>query len=254
MKEKIKAVFFDLDGTLVDKKTETIPQSTQDALKMLQCNGIKVFIASGRPPIWAAYVREQFEFVFDGKVLFNGQYCVDASDVPFYRHPLTNTQCCAILDWMQDHPSISCNFMESDYVYSNFSSAGNQAVEDPARCLNYDTYQISPQIGPELDEEILRRVPGIKSARWNDSSTDLIPGDGGKSVGMEKMLEHFGLHRNQCMAFGDGANDIEMLQYAAIGVAMGNGTDEVKQAADYVTDPVDGDGIHNALRHFGLIS
>ena len=55
------------------------------------------------------------------------------------------------------------------------------------------------------------------------------------------------------MAFGDGGNDIEMLRYAGIGVAMGNADDAVKAAADYVTTSVDDDGIMNALKHFGLI-
>ena len=56
------------------------------------------------------------------------------------------------------------------------------------------------------------------------------------------------------MAIGDGENDIGMISYAGIGVAMGNASDEVKNAADYVTDTVDEDGLANALRHFGLIN
>ncbi|MDR3093560.1 MAG: HAD hydrolase family protein, partial [Bacteroidales bacterium] len=54
-------------------------------------------------------------------------------------------------------------------------------------------------------------------------------------------------------AFGDGGNDISMLRHVAIGVAMGNATDDVKAQADYVTNSVDDDGIGNALRHFGVI-
>jgi hypothetical protein len=93
----------------------------------------------------------------------------------------------------------------------------------------------------------------IKSVRWNPDFTDLIPADGGKSVGIQQLLEHFGLSQEETMAFGDGGNDIEMLQYVHLGVAMGNGTQNVKAAADYVTDSVDEDGIWNALVHFGLI-
>ena len=55
------------------------------------------------------------------------------------------------------------------------------------------------------------------------------------------------------MAFGDGENDMDMLRFAGVGVAMGNACDAVKAAADYVTDTVDNDGIEKALRHFGLI-
>ena len=55
------------------------------------------------------------------------------------------------------------------------------------------------------------------------------------------------------MAFGDGGNDIEMLRHVAIGIAMGNAGDDVKAAADYVTDDIDDNGVANALRHFGVI-
>ena len=55
------------------------------------------------------------------------------------------------------------------------------------------------------------------------------------------------------IAIGDGGNDVSMLGYAGIGIAMGNATDEVKAHADYVTTSVDEDGIYNALKHFNLI-
>ena len=88
---------------------------------------------------------------------------------------------------------------------------------------------------------------------WNDTGIDIIPKGGGKSAGIQKFLDEHGLDRTQIMAFGDGENDIDMLQFAGIGVAMGNAGEAVKAAADYVTSPVDEDGIENALRHFGLI-
>lgn len=249
----IKAIFFDLDGTLVDIKTNRIPESTQAALRALRQREVRLFIASGRPPLWVDSIRDQFDFMFDGKVLLNGQYCVDETDPPFYQHPLTVKQCQTILDWMKIHPDVICNFMEPNYVYTNHPTQHGIPVEAPTRCLTHATYQISPQVGPQSEAEILKQTPGVKSARWNDTSTDLIPYDGGKPVGMQKMLKHFGLNQNQCMAFGDGANDIEMLQYAEIGVAMGNGSTAVKQNADYTTDAVDKNGIQNALRHFGLL-
>ena len=67
------------------------------------------------------------------------------------------------------------------------------------------------------------------------------------------MLKALGLTREQAIAFGDGGNDVEMLRYAGIGVAMGNACPEAKAAADYITDDVTADGLANGLRHFGLI-
>ena len=69
----------------------------------------------------------------------------------------------------------------------------------------------------------------------------------------EKMTEQQMLSDMTLMAFGDGGNDVLMLKHVGIGVAMGNAEDEVKRAADYVTDSVDEDGVEKALRHFGVI-
>lgn len=67
------------------------------------------------------------------------------------------------------------------------------------------------------------------------------------------MARHFGVDRADMVAFGDGGNDIPMLRGAGTGVAMGNGSDEVKAAADMVTDRIDSDGIAKALRSLGII-
>ena len=65
-------------------------------------------------------------------------------------------------------------------------------------------------------------------------------------------VEH-GIRQEEMIAFGDGENDMEMLQFAGIGVAMGNAEAEVKALADYVTADIDDDGIWKACKHFGLI-
>ena len=70
---------------------------------------------------------------------------------------------------------------------------------------------------------------------------------------MEQLLKHFGISREETIAFGDGENDMEMLEYAGIGVAMGNAEEKVKQCADYVTGDTDKGGIPSALRHYGIL-
>ena len=88
---------------------------------------------------------------------------------------------------------------------------------------------------------------------WYPGYADIIPKGGGKHEGMRKVGEHYGFAPEEAMAFGDGGNDISMLKAAGIGVAMGNASEKVKLAADYVTDSVDNDGIEKALKHFGVI-
>jgi hydroxymethylpyrimidine pyrophosphatase-like HAD family hydrolase len=67
------------------------------------------------------------------------------------------------------------------------------------------------------------------------------------------VLKYYHISTDEIMAFGDAANDISMLEYANIGIAMGNASDEVKKHADFVTTDIDDDGIYNALKYFQII-
>ncbi len=260
----IKAVFFDIDGTLVSFNTHKIPDSTQQALHEMRRRGVKVFIASGRPPLQMRFVRQLTDFEFDGYVVLNGQYCYDDKG-PFYQLPIPADSIRQLLPWLEQS-SLSCSFVELDYIYLNRLSqqvldlyamlggtAAIEPVDNPARALTHTTYQLSAFLPKEQEEEFLRHLPGCKAARWNPHFADIIPENGGKPVGVQRMLDRFGIDRQETMAFGDGGNDMDMLRYVGIGVAMGNGTAEVQASADYVTDTVDGDGVAKALRHFGVI-
>ena len=70
---------------------------------------------------------------------------------------------------------------------------------------------------------------------------------------MLKVMEEYGLEQKDLCAFGDGGNDIEMLKSAALGIAMGNGRQELKDVADYVAHDISDDGLYKALKHFGFL-
>ena len=88
-----------------------------------------------------------------------------------------------------------------------------------------------------------------------DAGFLLLPSAKGntKQKGIDEIIRHFGIRLEETMAFGDGGNDVSMLRHAAIGVAMGNAVDEVKEHANYITTSVDENGIANALKHFSII-
>lgn len=88
---------------------------------------------------------------------------------------------------------------------------------------------------------------------WHPAFCDIIPQRNDKSLGIDRMLEWFGIPLEESMAFGDGGNDIGMLRHVAVGIAMGNASQEVIAAADYVTSDVTDHGVVNALSHFGLL-
>lgn len=264
---RIRAVFFDIDGTLTSFATHAVPRSTLDALAALRGKGIRTFICTGRSPEQMKVVLDSIPVSFDGVAGVNGQLCwrpdgTVVSDVPIDRGDVRR-----IVAWLDAHPDVSAVFAERDTTYSNHDSAQMRAmwkslgktaprvrfVDPHTRIDDHPIYQISPYVDVDGEREIVGACPVVRGVRWHPAFVDLIPASGGKDRGMEALLADAGLTREESMAFGDGGNDVDMLRYAHVGVAMGNGTDEAKAAADYVTQDVDDDGVAHALRRFGVL-
>ena len=100
----------------------------------------------------------------------------------------------------------------------------------------------------DYPNETQHHHPSVQPGRCRCSGCELHRPDR-----LRQQRNKLGLTREQCIAFGDGGNDVTMLEYAGIGVAMGNACDAAKAAADYVTDDITADGLAKALAHFGLI-
>ena len=255
----IKAVFFDIDGTLVSFRTHVVPPSTRYAIAQLRERGVKTIVATGRSPYLIDNIDRKD---FDAFLTFNGQYCY-AGGRTIYSRPIPRVDIENAIDFFKGNP-MSCAFVGVDFWSLN--RIDSQTLE-AARLVDFhlpepsgmdglsqkDIYQLIAFCSPDREHPLLRRMPGCAGTRWTSLFTDVIPVGGGKHVGMERIAEWYGLRRDEIMAFGDGENDISMLHYAGTGVAMGNADNEVKEAADFVTTGVDDEGIPNALRHFGLI-
>lgn len=105
-----------------------------------------------------------------------------------------------------------------------------------------------------FDESLfLPHLKSCKAARWDDYAVDIMPKDSDKAKGIMATLEYYGLDVKNAMSIGDGNNDLEMLLFTGVGVAMGNGNSDVKSVADYVTDDIDNDGWVKAMKHYKLL-
>lgn len=259
----IKAVFFDIDGTLVSFETHKIPVSTQEALKELRRQGIKVFIATGRP--WLL-INNLDGLEFDGYLTVNGSYCFTARHEPIYKGSIPQEDIEQLIDF---HRTDDTPFV---FVYDNemFVTAVNDRVQAVSDLIEIPVPRVAP-IEEARGKEILQ-IMGYFTAeeekqtaifnnvlthcepmRWYPLFADIIARGNSKSAGIDKVLGYYGIDLQDTMAFGDGGNDVLMLKHVATGVAMGNAGTHVKAAADYVTASVDEDGIAKALKHFGLI-
>lgn len=255
----IKAVFFDIDGTLVSFKTHAMPESTHRALHMLRRKGIKLFISSGRP-LSAIDNLEGEEF--DGFVTVNGSLCWMNGEI-VHRAPVPVSDVTSWIEYERKNRT-DCFMITSKGITMNRLTDATQAFLDmlkfpPTPILSLDRidrndiYQMVCLFTQDMDPHIQSLLPGCSFKRWHPSFADIVRAGSDKSSGMQAILDLTGLKREECMAFGDGGNDLEMLRFAGLSVAMGGSDDEVLAASDYVTASVDEDGIMKALQHFSII-
>lgn len=260
----IKAVFFDIDGTLVSFKTHTVPASAQEALKCLREKGIKTFIATGRPK---DLMMKAVGFLpFDGFVTLNGSHCFTAlGGEDIYKGCIPQEDIERLIVYSHRHPEIPFVFVDEE---GWFITSSNADVEEVSRLIEISVPPVLPveaardrevlqmmgYFGEEKDSELFGEVLShCTPMRWHPLFTDIIARGNSKSRGIDKVLAHYGIGLKETMAFGDGGNDIPMLAHVGLGVAMGNASQSVRAVSDYVTTSVDEDGIMNALKYFDLL-
>ena len=258
----VKAIFFDIDGTLVSFKTHRIPDSTRKAIEMIRKKGIKVFIATGRH---FSVINNLEDIEFDGYITLNGCYCFEGTDKVIFKKSIDQADINSFIDYLQQVRQLPCLFVEENRLSLNYIDDEmkylmqllKQEYMVPMNDLDYyrdkELFQLTAFFKEAEDEKIMSRLPNSISMRWYPTFADVITKGVDKGVGIDQFCNYYRFSIDETMAFGDGGNDIEMLQHAGIGVAMGNANDNVKQAADYVTDSVDNDGVFKALQHFGVI-
>lgn len=254
----IRAAFFDIDGTLLPFDAQKVPRDTCEALAALRQNGVRLYIATGRPPVRLPVLDG---IQFDGYVTMNGQFCYEQDPAhPFYRRTLPRDAMRTLVPWLA-RTQLPVAFVEENFVYANTQAAAGNGffvpevpVIDPAeRVLTHDTYQLSAFFPARWQDEFMAHCPGCTATRWNPDFADILPEGGGKPAGIGRVLERLGLGPENAIAFGDAENDLAMLRYVGLGVAMGNADARVRREASYVTTACDAGGIAGALRHFGLI-
>lgn len=259
----IKALFFDIDGTLVSFRTHLIPASTVAALRLAKARGVRVFISTGRPPQIIINLG-QIEELIDGYISTNGAHCYVGSETVSL-HPMLREDVETILaDGQEKGYSTIVVGMRHFVVCNNTDTVGRVFVHD-LKVTNIDfglTYddvrdepilQVTPFVTPAQEAELMPRLKNCTSGRWHPAFTDITARGIDKAQGLREMAVYMHYDIAETMAFGDGGNDIPIIKAAGVGVAMGNGLDEVKASADYVTTSVDDDGIMNALRHYHVI-
>ena len=260
----IKALFFDINGTLVSFDTHAIPETTIEAIAAAKAKGIRIFIATGRPAVIINNLSAlQDRGLIDGYITMNGGYCFVGEEVIYKSAiPATDVQTMARISSEQNFPCIFvgehdiCVCQPDEMVkkiFNDYLKVDILPVKTPEEAIHREIFQMTPFITLEQEKVILPQLPGCEAGRWFPAFADITAKGNTKQKGIDEIIRHFGIRLEETMAFGDGGNDVSMLRHAAIGVAMGNAVDEVKEHANYITTSVDEDGIANALKHFSVI-
>lgn len=260
----------DLDGTLTNKKKEITP-ATLTALRKAQEKGTVIVLASGRPTYGIVPLAEEIELArYGGYILsYNGGQIIDwKSQQVIYEKELKAETIPHLYDMAKAHGVEIVSYLGKDIVAETDS---DQYVCHEAR-LNkmplrkvdsfVDTVNVavpkclivgdSEKLVP-LEHKMKDRFGEIMNIfRSEPFFLELMPQHIDKANSLQRLLEHLNLEPHQMIACGDGYNDLSMIKFAGLGVAMANAQEEVKAAADYITRSNEEDGVEHVINEFIL--
>lgn len=279
---EVKAVFFDIDGTLVNDR-KSVLKSTKEAIKIVKDQGVLVGVATGRGPFFVKDLMNDLDLDF--AVTYNGQYIFNKERVLF-ASPIDKRSLRQVIAYAKKNRKEIAMGMRQDVVGSRIMSFGlsplsqlvsrfvpkfltrtvshsfnrmvskalPQKEDDLLDLINQPIYQVLMLMTPEESNQAASEFEYLKFTRSNPFAADIINQGNSKLEGIRRVGKEYGFDLNQVMAFGDSDNDLEMLAGVGMSVAMGNGSSSVKEVAKHITTSNQEDGIHKALEHFGVLA
>lgn len=276
-----KIIFLDIDGTIINEYS-TIPESAQEAIKRARENGHYVFLCTGRAS--SEIVGEVAKLEIDGKICAAGGY-VEVGGKVIREKYMSVIDVAYIVEFMKKNEISYC--LESpagafvcgrikayfrkiierkiakwpdkkEKIETELQVFMNQMIEDAEMIradVNKVTFYDAPLSIDALKEAFESRfvlLPNSMQTGERSSGELMLPGVH-KASGIEAVLKHLNIDKADSFAFGDGLNDMEMLQFVACGIAMGNACDALKEVAMDVTGNVNEDGLYEGFKKYHLI-
>ncbi|WP_404284388.1 Cof-type HAD-IIB family hydrolase [Exiguobacterium aurantiacum] len=274
-------IFLDVDGTLVDDHGN-IPESAKEAVRKARQNGHLVFLSTGRSK--AELFSDILDVGFDGIIGAAGGY-IELEEEVLYHQQVSVDDLSHLISFFTEHgidfylesndglfaggnakarvatmiDELMANNPEASATIERGLKPFHDAMMEGVDLVRPDVNKIS-FLGSSVPLDVIEQefasrftvIPSTVAVFGANSGELSIPGVN-KATAIATLLEHLGLERAQTFAYGDGLNDIEMLEYVEVGVAMGNAKPEVKRVADDVTDACDQDGLANSFKKYRLI-
>lgn len=267
--ENIKIAAFDVDNTLFDYRNMCIHKSTVDALNRMQENGVRIAIASSRA--YSELSRDLIDRIHpDFYIGASGQSIQDAAGKLLYARRFSHEQTRRVVGAAQaqglglslKYEDCTCIYTRPEEMWSVFGNIG--APKSPSiYCPSKDWHEKKLPIGFTVAGS-KEACAGIRQAlaAWpeefrvelygSEVIADIFRQGYNKKTALAWLAEYLGLQPENCLCFGDGANDMEMIRWAGVGVAMGNASQSLKRMADKICPASWEAGIACQLTAMGL--
>ena len=265
-----KAVFFDADGTVCDIE-KGVPQSAIDAITELVNNGHEAWLCTGRSRAFVPWYLEQIPFT--GMISACGA-TIEKGGVRLFNKEMPPEIAAYSVKVLRENGLIPV--MEgADYMYYDkeeytaeinwYADLITQALGDKWKpitgnedCMQINKISAKMVEGCNVQKALQNLEPYYDIIRHENNSfagttVEMIPKGCSKAVGIAAVLRIFGIPWEDTIVFGDSNNDLSMFEFAAYKVAMGNGSEKIRQLADYITADMFHYGIRDALRYLKLI-
>lgn len=260
---KYKALIMDLDGTAIIPGRPSATPAVVRALKAARKKGVVLIAATGRASFAAA--GNVLGIRPDYGVYANGACVLDGAGRPIYEDRFTEQQMYTLVDFCEDYEyPLAFSFEDSYYAYVEYEHMRHDYAvitghdeyitdgRDEVRHLQsmpYTAFMIMP---PAAVEQYNAKYPGLRITPYDADHYDVFKPENTKADGLRHLLDAIGIRPEETVAVGDGANDVEMLQLAGLGVAMDNASDPLKAMADMVAPSVREDGLATLVQQLFL--
>jgi Cof subfamily protein (haloacid dehalogenase superfamily) len=266
-KANIKLVAVDLDGTLLDR-SKKVSERAATALKCLPNTGVKVVIASARPPrsvrqIYQELGLDTWQINYNGALIWD-----EPAQQPVFHRPMHPKLVRMMIERCRDmfeEVLVSCEVLDKWFTdrdeHTYTTETGKLFKPDvicPVEqiCAQPITKLMllgDPRIISRLESLLLEEFGGKVTLLHTDNDLlQIMDNRVSKAVALQKIAAHYGVKPAEVMAIGDAPNDVGMLQFAGVAIAMANAQDVVKEVADWIAPSNDEHGVHVALQKYGL--
>ncbi len=249
--------FFDLDGTLLNEHSQ-ITSEIAEAMAALRKNDVLPIIATGRTEPEVHAIREAAGIT--SNIVMNGAFIrIDGKEV--FSDTLSDDLCRKMYEAAKENGDELCYYNERGYRATGYTEemiGAYNYVRSPLPEIDplyfeQDRVNMLLVLGVGNDDYYHQRFPELTFYRNTPFSIDVVKKGTSKGTGVKRLIEILGLENVPTYGFGDGSNDFALLEACDHKIAMGNGIQELKELADFVTLKNTEGGIVHALQHFNLI-